>query len=848
MSAKDLPETFRPEQYDIHFIPALQKDSTGQYHFEGSETIMFRVLKPASEIVLHARGLTIDNVVVSSGESEQTIDSSLVRYDAKEQTVSIPLPYLVNPGPLSLSLHFSGNMKKGKGLYASNYKGRDGTDRVMATTQFEAAHAREAFPCLDHPAAKAKFNVSVTVDSDLEALSNASVFREIDFGNGTKMVYFEKTPPMSTYLLYLGVGEFDSISSSVNGVPLRVLTTPGKQEKGRFALEAAQKFLTFYEAYFAIPYSDSLPKLDHVAVPDFAFGAMENWGAITFREDALLCDPEKASSANKQRVVTILAHELAHMWFGNLVTMNWWDDLWLNESFADWLSYKTVDSFYPELDIWSTFMTDGVTAAYAQDSLSTSHPIHQPVDTPEDTEQLFDHISYSKGGMVLRMLEKYLGEEVFKQGLRQYLQRHKYGNAQGDDLWQAMEDVSGKLVKDLMESWISQIGYPLVDATLEGSTLRLTQQRFRYKRLDRETKWPIPLTITADGKTLDAILFTDEDQEIDLGMEPQRHLKLNAGQFGFFRVRYDPATLSQLKHAVETKELDVMDRWGLHSDQAALCLAGEISLSDYINFVEGYKNEDSYLVTKDVITSLEKIALLCSEESFVSRIHETQRTIYKSILDRLGWERQDGENETDGQLRADAIFGLGRLHDSDVIEGVNKLMSNRSSIHPDLRRAAYGIAVWSGGRERFEQMQQLYEQEEDPQERINLLRSLMGSSDGGIIDQALAYILTDKVKTQNKVYALANLIMNPQGRKHVWPWIQQHWPKIKETYADYHGHFRIILEYLSNAGDLIDAQEARTFLERDPILGTERHTLQLAEMLDINQAFLERARQNFAIP
>ncbi len=647
MSEKIFDQNITPVHYKIHFVP--KEDS-----FKGQEIIALNITAATSKITLHAKGIELHRA--SLHYQGRSFSPAEIIPNEKNETVTLNFAESFFPGNAELSMDFSGDYRNVDGLYVSSYT-HDGQQKRLLSTQFEATYARTAFPCFDHPAAKATFQVDLTLDKHLQAISNTPIEEEIVLGLDKKLVTFHTTPRMSTYLLYLGAGEFETVEDSYRNVNLRVLTTPGKAGKGRFALDVTKKVLGYFEKFFGIEYP--LSKLDLIAVPDFGAGAMENWGAITFREDALLYDPERSSLANKQRVAEVVAHELAHQWFGNLVTMKWWDDLWLNESFATYMSFKAVDHFFPELDLWSTFLNLETDRAFTLDALSSSHPIHVPVKTAHQIEEIFDAISYSKGGSVLRMLEAYVGEDSFRSGLRSYLAEYSYGNAEADDLWRHIQAASpGKAAEKVMGKWLHQTGFPMVDVAVRGAKVTLEQKRFAYTDAEEATVWPVPLTfITPDG-SLDGILFEEKNGSMAIPRKLS-WLKVNAGQKGFYRLRYDKKTLKRLEKAIQEKELPEADRWGVHNDQSTLCLAGEVNLGQYLDFTGAYADEDSHLVLTDLLDNLNYFSLLATNEKFLSLIQDRKRELCGRLLKNLGWAPREGEQPTVMQTRSSVISSVG---------------------------------------------------------------------------------------------------------------------------------------------------------------------------------------------
>ena len=467
-----LPDNVRPIHYDLKLTPNFD-----DFTFAGEVDVTVSMEPGTTEIMLNCCEIEIHSATVSwtdtHGEQEQS--STDIAYDADAETATISIPGTPADGLVGnqhLRMSFTGELNdKLRGFYRSQYVNPEGETAYLATTQFEATDARRALPCWDEPAAKATFQVTLDVPEEMEAVSNTPIIDESRSGNGRKTLLFDKTPVMSTYLLAYVIGDLTHIEKeAADGTLVGVWMTRGKEEQGQFALDTSVKLLSFFNDYFGIPYP--LPKLDHLAIPDFAAGAMENWGCVTYRETALLVDPANSSAGTRQRVAEVVAHEMAHMWFGDLVTMEWWDDLWLNESFATWVGTKAVDWLFPEWSMWTQFVNMDTNRAFSLDGLKNSHPIEQEVANPAEVSQLFDAISYSKGGSVLRMLEHFLTPNVFRIGLNAYLTRHSYQNARTTDLWTALEESSGEPVNSIMSSWTGQTGYPVLDvaATSNAAT------------------------------------------------------------------------------------------------------------------------------------------------------------------------------------------------------------------------------------------------------------------------------------------------------------------------------------------------------------------------------------------
>ncbi len=462
-----LPEYVKPERYKVMLKPDLKK-----FTFEGEETIYLNLEKATKQITLHSIELKIESAEwVHKGKENW---AGKITYDKKMETAIFSFKNNLEKGKGELKLKFKGILNdKMRGFYRSKY----GEGKHLATTQFESTDARRAFPCFDEPSQKAIFDVTLIIPQGTKAISNTIESEVLEHESGYQIVNFAPTPKMSTYLLAFIVGDFEYIEGrTLDNVLVRVFTTPGKKEQAKFALDVAKKCLEFYNNYFGVDYP--LPVLDMIAIPDFAAGAMENWGAVTYRESTVLIDEINSSVGNKQWVAMVIAHELAHQWFGNLVTMKWWTHLWLNEGFASFIEYLAIDHIFPEWDIWTQFVGTELSDAFSLDALNNTHPIEVEVGNPAEISEIFDRVSYSKGASILRMLWKYLGEKDFQKGLQHYLKKHAYGNAETEDLWNALEKVSGKPVAKVMANWTSKSGHPLVRVQVTGDRLKLTQSRF----------------------------------------------------------------------------------------------------------------------------------------------------------------------------------------------------------------------------------------------------------------------------------------------------------------------------------------------------------------------------------
>ena len=828
-----------PAHYHISIDPSFTKEE--DCSFQGHERIAMQLGAPTQSITLHAKKLGIDGVQYVYNEGLHSIPLEKVEYNPDDETATLHFYSKLPSGEGELSLDFSGKLGKQEGLHRSKYTTTDGSPRYMLTTQMEPVHAREMFPCFDEPALKAKYDLSVIVGENLTAISNTRVTGERELGGGRKKVTFATTPVMSSYLLYLGAGEFESLEEKVGDVTLRVLTVPGQREKGRFALEVTQRVLAYFKDYFGIQYP--LDKLDLIGIPDFSAGAMENWGAITFRQDMLLYDEKTASYEDRQRVAMVVAHELAHQWFGNLVTMNWWNDLWLNESFADFLAVKAQENCYPDMKADADFVGKRVNTAFELDALASSHPINIPVRTSAEIKQTFTPISYSKGGMVLRMLEKHIGAEAFREGLQRYLRMHEYGNAEGQDLWHEFGEVTGQPIAKMMEPWTNQMGYPVLDVARDGTQLTLAQRRFTYGRIADDKTWIVPVKVETDTGERRKILLGGRVGVVSVS-ERTQWIKVNAGQDGLFRVKYSDELQIELGKALVSGKLGNYDRRGLHNDLAALSIAGEVSLRQYLGFVDSYRDEEDYLVLNDVFRALRSFSVIASEESFLPEIHKKARSIYDSVLKRLGMTPALGEQETNTLLRSEAWYDLGRLEDENIIAQSQKLFLIPSKINPSMKSAVYKVAAMWGDAQVYDTLVQRQRDTTDPQEHRKILAALAEFRDRSVLERVLEFTLSDRVRDQDKVHTLEAMNRNPVGRKRVWQWMEERWGTIKLLYSGTLANHVKKIAMACTLADTADAARLAKFFARDPIPEAQQEFNRTLERITINAQFVERARRD----
>ena len=779
-----LPTTVVPERYEIKLTPDLSAAT-----FAGEEKVSIQVIEPVRQIVVNAAELEFQAVSIRAPGGK--LARGNVTLDSENEQATFNFPEILNPGRWELQITFSGILNdKLHGFYRSTYKDPNGQEKTLASTQFESTDARRAFPCWDEPAFKAIFQVTLVVDEKLTAISNARAIRQTPLsGTRKREVVFADTMKMSTYLVAFIVGEFEgSEPVMVGNAPLRVWAVPGKGHLGKFALQIGGFSLSFFSRYYDIPYPGD--KLDLIAIPDFASGAMENLGAITFRETALLVDEEKATRSELERVADVVSHENAHMWFGDLVTMKWWNGLWLNEAFATFMEMLAVDAWKPEWRRWDSF-TVSRAAAMQVDGLKSTRPIEFPVERPEEAAGMFDVLTYEKGASVLRMLEQYLGDNAFRDGIRLYLRRHQYANAETTDLWDALEESTHQPARALMDSWIFQAGYPLLSVKKDGRELVLSQRLFRYlqegEAPDRKFHVPVFLRAGAKGRSIDKIvLLTDQELRIELSEDPD-WVVANAGGHGFYRVRYSPDLMAAVKRELQIHLLPV-ERFNLVNDTWATTLAGLTSLADYLDLMGLLRDERDLNVWTTVIISchhLHRILDEVQDRSFQERI----RAIFNPALERLTWAPREGETELERQLRGDLIGALGTVGEDQACQKRARELyaqyeKDPASVERNLVPALVSIVAYTGNGADYEKFYARVKNAQTPQEETRYLFALGAFRQPDLIDRTLKMTIGGEVRTQNAPYLMRGILLNKDARERAWSFMKTHWEEMLHRYPD----------------------------------------------------------------
>ena len=841
-----LPSSVVPSHYRIKLEPDLEKAT-----FIGSVEIEVEINNPTDTIQMNAADLAIQSarVVDSVGSNTEVADIFL---DAEMERLTLSFDSQISPGPHTIVAEFTGVLNDQlHGFYRSTFTDDDGVDHTIATTQFESTHARRAFPCFDEPAFKASYGVTLIVPSEQFAVSNGPIISETDLKNGQREVVFEDTMVMSTYLVAFIVGPFEATDPvDVNGVPLRIVHPIGKGHLTDYSLEAGAFALEFFSKYYGIPYPGQ--KLDMVAVPDFAFGAMENLGCITYREVLLLVDKDRSTEPELLRIADVIAHEIAHMWFGDLVTMEWWNGIWLNEAFATFMATMASDNFNRDWGRWNQFSLER-SMAFDVDSLKNTRPIEIEVNSPVDAEGMFDLLTYEKGGSVLRMLEQFLGEEEFQDGISYYLNKHKYANTETNDLWDAIEHVTNQPARRIMDSWIFQRGYPLVSASVseDGSTIHLEQDRFLYTRDDTTdaTIWSVPVVLkVGSGSGVSEIRYLLEEKSSEVKLDsPADWVVVNAGGSGFFRARYSKDMLKSVSSSMFSN-LSSIERYGLVDDTWSSVMAGRTSAADFLEFARSFQLEtdlDVWTVLSGCLSSLEKLV----EGEAENQYRAVVRDLAQPGLDRLGWEPADTDSPRDLELRGLFIRLLANVGNDDLaLENAGDLhdsyLRDAGSVEPNMAAAVTGVVASKGDTAKYDLFLKKYRNPSTPQEERRYQSALSAFPGEAEMKRTLAMTLDGTVRTQDAPYLLAVCMRNKYQGHLAWDFVKENWDKINEAFPS-----NSIVRMLSGVTSLSQDEQAADvleFFENHDVPQGQLTLQQTLEKLGVNVAFRERESTSFS--
>ncbi|KAG8927425.1 Aminopeptidase 2 mitochondrial [Tulasnella sp. 418] len=889
-----LPTNVRPTHYDLTFKTDLEALT-----FQGYGIISLDVNEDTDEIQFNASGLNIDKASIQSEalKTEQTQESTESINDKDNERVKVKFATALPKGSKAkLHISWDGKLTDGMTGYYYSCTEIDGKKSYYSLTQFEPTAARRAFPSWDEPAIKAEFTISMVSRADTVNLSNMPVVSEKPFvadgkeddgkavgklklaktfslkgesgsadGKGWKITRFEKTPLMSTYLVAFANGPFEYLESSYTSplsgrkVPLRIYATSNVIHQAQFSLDVKAKVMPIYEQTFELEYP--LPKLDTLVAHDFDAGAMENWGLITGRTSAFLLDPKKADLAAKKRVATVTSHECAHLWFGDVVTMAWWDNLWLNEGFATLMGEVIIiDKVFPEWKVNTEFINYHLNRALDLDAVRSSHPIEVPVPDANQINQIFDALSYSKAGSVLRMLAAFVGEETFLKGVSIYLKKHLYGNTVAKDLWDGIGEASGRDIPAMLDNWIMKIGFPVVTVkeTPEGISVR--QDRFLStgdpSEEENQTIWQIPLNIlTTDGSGKPSVDRTVvlKDRETNISLDTTRTFKLNAGTNGVYRVAYTPERLRKLgeEAAREGSVLSTQDRMGLVSDALILAKAGISSTSSGLELIKNLRGEKENLVWSSISTELAGLNKIFWEQPQEVRdnFDAFRRYLFKPIVDRLGYEYSETDSPDTVELRTLAITVAAAANDKDVVSELQSRFKHfqetgdDSKIPADLLKVTYSTAVRKGGRAEYETVKKVYKNPPTPSAKIGAMLAMAATKDKELIEEMLQFILSD-VQIQDTMYYFSGASANRAARRRIGEFFEENYDKICKMFEGNFSLSYIVKFSFNGLTTEKDAEDVKKFFEGKD---TSKYNLALAQSLDAihaNAKWLERSRED----
>jgi puromycin-sensitive aminopeptidase len=831
----------RPERYLLELAIDPRKD-----RFRGEVAIELSLEKPVRAFSLHCVDLDIERLALEDRRGPVPIQET--RANREHETVELTLGRPLEPSSAVLRIRYKGPIRRDlRGLYLAR-SGR----RRYAVTQLEATDARRVFPCFDEPAMKARFRIRVTSPARYAVLSNAPPIRSTRRRASTT-VEFAETPRLSTYLVALVVGELEGSAVRRCGrTPIRVWHVPEKRGLARFALTAAVAALQRLERYFGLPYP--YEKLDLIAVPDFEFGAMENAGAVTFRESLLLVDPKTVTLAERKRVAEVVAHELAHMWYGDLVTMAWWDDLWLNEAFATWMAFTVVDAWQPQWQMWLDFEHHRA-AAFSLDSLRNTHPIYAEVKTPADATENFDAITYEKGASVVRMIERWLGATTFREGVRRYIRRHREGNARARDLWEALEEASGRPVAPVVRSWIERPGFPIVSAERQdgpkgGASLEVRQERFYSSPLsapDAEPPWPVPLVVRVHPSRgrprILRELFRAARGHLELGGDVQL-VYANADEGGFYRVLHDRASFGRILE--ERRRLAPVERVGLVGHQWAALRAGRSELEDFLAAVEAYRDEKEPEALEALAGPLallsDPVAWMAGDE-VEARFRAWLAALFRPALGRLDPRPRSGEKDRPRLRRAALLRIVGGIGEDREVQAIaedaaRRYLRSRRAVDPNLATSIVEIGARDGDERLYRDYLQAMKKASTPQDRVRFALALGAFRAPDLVQRTLELSLGDEIPTQDVASLLGRLLGARHSREAAWEFVRKRWkdlsPRVPPGLAS-----RLILT-LPALHTRAHRREVQAFFRAHPIPTARRALKQALERFDLDQELRAR--------
>ncbi len=821
-----LPRTVVPNHYALTLSPELDEATFG-----GLAIIDVEITGATEEIVLNAVQLTITDATLRN-DSGARIAADATTDEASERAM-LTLADQAEPGAWRLEISFEGVLNDDlRGFYRSVYTDGDGNEKTIATTQFEATDARRAFPCWDEPDFKATYGVTLVVDESLTAISNGPEIARESAGSGKVAITLQDTMKMSTYLVAFIVGELEVTDPvDVDGIPLRIAHVPGKGHLTDYALEAGAFALRFYADYYDIPYPGD--KMDMIAIPDFAWGAMENLGAVTYRETALLLDRERATQAELMRIAEVIAHEIAHMWFGDLVTMKWWNGIWLNEAFATFASMKCVDAFRPDWETWLTFAADR-TYSMGTDATESTRPIEFPVESPEEASEMFDNLTYLKGSSVLRMLEQYLGEDTFRKGVSNYLKHHAHANTETADLWAALDAASGVPVGEMMDTWIFQGGFPRLAVAGSPGSYTLTQEQFRFDE-PGDHRWQVPVILRSDTGE-QRVLVSEQSVTFDAG----DGLVVNAGGNGFYRVQYSPELRDSVRDRLDT--LEAAERYNLVSDLWADVLKGGSEAGDFLDLVGRLGDEREVDVWEAALAGLGELDRVVSSD-IRPDLQRFSSNLVSGKADEMGWAPVAGEDDRTRRLRGLLIRARGNLANDQPTQEAARLMLNEVRENPagvdsEIADASLFVTAANGDIDDFDRFIDISNTSQNPQEIVKNLRAAATVPGSDAAKRLFDLVLDGDVRSQDAFWVLAVMLGDRENGPYVWELMKERWDEMMEALPPTTG--RRILDRIPFRSEPDVAADIEAWLTDHQIQGGDMYGPQQIELMKVRVGLRQR--------
>ncbi|XP_065546290.1 glutamyl aminopeptidase [Lathamus discolor] len=823
-----LPTYVKPIHYDLEVKPEMETDT-----YTGTVNISIALEKSTSYLWLHLRETKItDMPTLQKSSGQQIAVNDCFGYEPQEYIVmktETELSVTDESDPYILTLKFQGWLNGSLvGFYRTTYT-ENGLTKSIAATDHEPTDARKSFPCFDEPNKKATYNISIIHEDTYQALSNMPVQQTVQLGNNWNRTTFEKSVPMSTYLVCFAVHQFQWIEKiSASGKPLRVYAQPLQIHTAEYAANVTKIAFDFFEEYFNVSYS--LPKLDKIAIPDFGTGAMENWGLITYRETNLLYDPDESATSNKQRVAAVIAHELVHQWFGNIVTMDWWDDLWLNEGFASYFEFLGVNAAERNWQMLEQVLIDDVLPVMMDDSLQSSHPIVVDVSSTAEITSVFDGISYSKGASILRMLQDWMTPDVFQKGCQIYLKKHHFQNAKTDQFWEALEEASDIPVKEVMDTWTRQMGYPVLEM---GSTSVFTQKRFlldpnadaSYPASDLGYKWNIPVKWRLGNSTNYTFYNLSDSAGIVIPSPPNTFVNINPDHIGFYRVNYNSHNWASLSTLLVSnhKDFSAADRAGILDDAFSLARSGLVNYSVPLELTKYLINETDYLPWHRVISSVSYLTdMLEDDTNLYPRFQEYFRQLVKPIVDQLHWNDVGGHLER--LLRTSVLDFACSMGDTESLNNASQLFNQwlqGQTIPANLRLLVYRYGMQDSGNETsWNYMFEKYQETSLAQEKEKLLYGLASVKNITLLDRYLKYIYnTSLIKSQDVFTVLRYISYNTYGKTMTWDWIRLNWEYLVDRFTINDRYLGRIVTITQTFHTELELWQMENFFEKYPNAG-----------------------------